>query len=208
MHLLRMLLLACAIVCCAASGDVLYPAVTPDYRIQFPQDEGAHPQFRTEWWYVTGWLERESGEPIGFQITFFRTRPGTQEDNPSRFAAKQVLFAHAAVSDPGRGRLLLGERSARAGFGLAQAKEGVLDVAIDDWSIRGTSATSYRATAVAAEFSMDLSFSTTQSPVLNGKEGFSQKSPELSNASHYYSIPQLAVSGELTIGQQHIKVTG
>ena len=70
---------------------------------------------------------------MGFQVTFFRTRPGTQEDNPSRFAAKQVLFAHAALSDPRRGKLLRGERAAREGFGLAYAQPQRLDVAIEDW---------------------------------------------------------------------------
>ena len=192
----------------AQAAEVTYPDVVPGYRIEFPRDEGAHPQFRTEWWYVTGWLERESGDPLGFQITFFRTRPGTQEDNPSRFAAKQVLFAHAAVSDPLRGRLLLGERSARAGFGLAQAAEGQLDVAIDDWSLKSIGDGRYRARAVAAEFEMDLSFEATQAPLLNGSEGFSQKSPERLNASYYYSQPQLRASGTLVIGHQRIGVHG
>ena len=36
--------------------------------------------------------------------------------NPSRFAPRQVLFAHAALSDPAIGRLLHGERAARAGL--------------------------------------------------------------------------------------------
>src|SRR6187551_2836160 len=103
MRVARVLSLACVIFCCVAAAEVVYPPVTADYAMSFPRDEGAHPQFRTEWWYVTGWLEREQGEPLGFQITFFRTRPGTQEDNPSKFAAKQILFAHAALSDPQRG---------------------------------------------------------------------------------------------------------
>ena len=65
---------------------------------------------------------REGGHPLGFQITFFRARPGIDEANPSRFAARQVLFAHAAFSDPKRGELLRDERSAREGFGLAEAR--------------------------------------------------------------------------------------
>ena len=36
----------------------------------FPADHGAHPQFRTEWWYLTGWLQDRSGAPVGFQVTF------------------------------------------------------------------------------------------------------------------------------------------
>ena len=109
-------------------GEADYPSVAPGYAIELPRDEGSHPQFRTEWWYLTGLAGDESGEPLGFQITFFRNRPGIDEENPSRFAARQVLFAHAAVSDQRRGALLRDEKSARAGFGLAEAAEGALDV--------------------------------------------------------------------------------
>ena len=86
-----------------SAADAVFPNVVPGYSIELPRDEGSHPQFRTEWWYLTGWVESESGEPFGFQVTFFRNRPGVDEDNPSRFVARQVLFAHAAVSDQRHG---------------------------------------------------------------------------------------------------------
>src|SRR5262245_22486994 len=111
-----------------------YPSVVPGYRLEFPADEGSHPAFRTEWWYVTGWLEAD-GEPLGFQVTFFRSRSANGRDNPSRFAPHQLLFAHVAVSDPRRGRLLRDEKAAREGFGLAGARTGALDVHIDDWKL-------------------------------------------------------------------------
>src|SRR5947207_12674925 len=93
--------LAFAFVPSAAwAAKVEYPQVTPR-ALEFPRDHGAHPDFRTEWWYVTGWVDG----PLGFQITFFRARPEEQSENPSSFAPRQVLFAHAALSDPKRGRL-------------------------------------------------------------------------------------------------------
>jgi predicted secreted hydrolase len=101
-----------------------YPVVRPGARFAFPREHGAHPTFRTEWWYVTGLLKTREGRDLGFQITFFRTTPKTDAANPSRFAPKQILFAHAALSDPNIGHLLHGERAARAGFGLAQARIG------------------------------------------------------------------------------------
>ena len=99
----------------AWAAGVRYPDVTPNAKLVFPHDHGAHPEFRIEWWYITGWLENS----LGFQITFFRARPEEQSANPSRFNPKQVLFAHAALSDPARGRLLHDQRAARAGFSLA-----------------------------------------------------------------------------------------
>ena len=64
-----------------------FAPVVPGYRMRFPHDEGSHPEFRLEWWYVTGWLD-EATRPLGFQITFFRARPDLKHDNPSAFAPR------------------------------------------------------------------------------------------------------------------------
>ena len=58
--------------------------------LRFPADHGAHPDFRTEWWYATGWLRLPDGSPLGFQTTFFRVRTRIGDDNPSRFAPRQL----------------------------------------------------------------------------------------------------------------------
>lgn len=189
------------------AGEAEYPAVAPGYSIELPRDAGSHPQFRTEWWYLTGWVESESGESLGFQITFFRNRPGIDEDNPSRFVARQVLFAHAAVSDPQRGALLRGEKSARAGFGLAEAAEGSLAVKIDDWSLR-QDGERYVAVAATGEFALQLDCIRVQPALLNGRNGFSQKGPQPQFASYYYSLPQLQTSGRIVIGGREHRVRG
>ena len=190
---------------CAA--EVQYPPVVPGYAIEFPRDEGSHPEFRTEWWYLTGWVATASGEPLGFQITFFRNRPGVDENNPSRFVARQVLFAHAAISDPRRGSLLHAEKSARAGFGLAEAAEGSLAVKIDDWSLR-QDGDRYTAVAKTGEFSLELECVRVQPPLLNGKDGFSQKGPQPLSASYYFSLPQLQTSGRIVSGGREQRVQG
>ena len=106
------------------AGATDYAIVTPGNPPVFPRDYGSHPDFRTEWWYVTGWLATQSGESLGFQITFFRTKPDIAADNPSAFAPRQLLIAHCAISDPKRGRLWQDQRIRRAGFGLAEAALG------------------------------------------------------------------------------------
>jgi predicted secreted hydrolase len=184
-----------------------FPEVVPGYAITFPADEGSHPTFRTEWWYVTGWLTDARGLERGFQITFFRSRPGVDESNPSRFAPTQLLFAHAAISDPTRGGLVRAERSARAGFGLAEAAEGELAVHIDEWALRKEGGV-YRISIVDGEFAFDLELRATQSPILQGEQGFSQKSPDPGFASYYYSLPQLRTKGALRIGAERHSVQG
>jgi predicted secreted hydrolase len=193
---------------------LLVPALAADYPmvergrvLEFPRDHGAHPAYRTEWWYVTGWLKTAEGQDLGFQVTFFRVRPRLGEDNPSAFAPRQILFAHAALADPRRGRLLHGERAARAGFGLAQALEANTDVRIDDWWLK-LEAGSYRSRIVATDFSLELSLAPTAPILLQGDQGFSQKAADPRHASYYYSRPRLAVSGRVERDGRAVEVSG
>ncbi len=185
-----------------------YPEVRPGVALRFPTDHGAHPQFRTEWWYVTGWLRTDAGEDLGFQVTFFRSRPETDQRNPSRFAAKQILFAHAAISDPKVGRLLHDQRAARSGFGLAEASTADTDLVIDDWSMKRSADGRFVTRAGGKAFLLDLAFAPTQAPLLQGDGGYSRKGPLPTQASHYYSLPQMAVTGTVRRGGKTLKVTG
>src|SRR5436305_3840461 len=98
-----------------AGAEVTYPQVELGVALRFPRDHGSHPAFRTEWWYVTGIIGQPDAE-LGVQITFFRSRPGVAESGNSRFMPRELLFAHAAIALPDRGRLLSDQRAAREGF--------------------------------------------------------------------------------------------
>jgi len=204
--------LALALVPVLAAGPLVvqgqgeYPRVLRGASLQFPRDHGSHPQFRNEWWYITGWL-RAGGRELGMQITFFRNRPRVAEDSPSRFAPRQLLFAHAALSIPDGGRLLSDQRSARAGFGLAEAAEGRTDVSIEDWSLKAVDA-GYTAEVSARDFRYALRFETRQPPLLQGESGFSRKGPDPAQASYYYSLPHLAVKGRVFVQGRDLEVTG
>lgn len=175
-----------------------YPPVVAGHALHLPADYGAHPDFRTEWWYVTGWLQTSAGDSLGFQATFFRSRPALDQTNPSRFAPKELLFAHVAISDPALGRLRHDQRAARAGFGLAQALAGNTGVHIGSWSLKRDSTGVYHTAVQARDFTFELTLKPTRPLLLEGDEGYSQKGPLPLQASYYYSEPQLAVSGALT----------
>src|SRR5512138_3087548 len=59
----------------SASLAADFPDVVPGYAITFPADEGSHPTFRTEWWYVTGWLTDARGLERGFRLRSFAVDP-------------------------------------------------------------------------------------------------------------------------------------
>jgi len=203
-RLLLALLLA-AVYTLAAAVD--YPSVVAGRPLSFPRDYGSHPDFRNEWWYVTGWAKDAQGRDYGFQVTFFRHRPGVAEDSPSAFAPRQLLFAHVALTDAAGGRLHHDQRAARGGFGLAEAQREDTAVWIGDWSLRRDGET-YRTRVEAGDFALALDFRPTQAPLPEGKGGYSRKGPLPRQASYYYSLPHLAVSGRVAVAGQEREVTG
>jgi predicted secreted hydrolase len=192
----------------AQAAAPVYDPVTPGKTLQFPRDYGAHPGHRTEWWYVTGWLETPERKPLGFQVTFFRSRTGTDPANPSAFAPKQLIIGHAALSDPALGRLAHDQRSAREGFGLAYAKTGNTDVKLDDWSMRRAPDGHYDVVVRSGELNFTLRLAPTQPPMLQGENGFSRKGKQPEHASYYYSEPQLKVSGRVAHAGRTVAVSG
>ena len=190
------------------------PPPLPRRVLTFPRDHGAHPDFRTEWWYVTGHARAGSGaqaREFGFQVTFFRSRVEATQGMASAFAAKQLLFAHAAVTDVQGQRLWHDQRMARAGFGVAEARETDGGLTLRDWSLArmaGDTGAAWQARVPGRDFSLDLRFEPTQALLLQGDQGLSRKGPEPAQASYYYSVPQLATSGRLTVRGHSADVSG
>ncbi|MCX7246217.1 MAG: carotenoid 1,2-hydratase [Burkholderiales bacterium] len=174
--------------------------------LQFPRDLGSHPDYAIEWWYLTGRLLARERE-FGFQLTFFRSRVPATQNMTSAFAAKQLVFAHAAVTDVAGRKLWHDQRIAREGFGIAQASQSDTDIRLRDWSLR-RAGTRYQAKAVAGDFSFDLGLNETQTILLQGDRGLSRKGPQPEQSSYYYSLPQLQVSGTLGLGKNSLPVQG
>jgi predicted secreted hydrolase len=208
----RRLLLACfasasfAKAASSAKATEGMPEAKEAARLSFPRDCGAHLAYRTEWWYLTGLLDPPAGsrEPrLGVQLTFFRIHPPIDPDNPSRFAAHQLVLAHAAIADPRRGALLHEERIARAGFGIASVSEVDTEVEVDHWRLAREAATGvYRGQARGAQFALELTAAPTQPPLPQGEDGYSRKGPAGADgvpASLYYSEPQLALQARIQI---------
>ena len=199
---------------CGLSSQATAPgftAVTPlpaGAALRFPADYGAHPDYKTEWWYVTGWLKTGDGKPLGFQVTFFRSATEHDRANPSKFAPRQLIIGHAAVSDPANGKLLHDQRSAREGFDIAYAKVGDADVKLDDWRMTRTADGGYTIHVDGASFALNLKLAPSQPVLPQGDRGYSRKGPRPEQASYYYSEPQLTTTGTVTRGGKAVAVTG
>ena len=195
-----------AMAAAAGIGLTGSASALPVKTLVFPRDRGSHPDFRTEWWYVTG--QAQSGNrQFGFQLTFFRSRIEGTQGMTSKFAAKQLLFAHAAITDVEGKKLWHDQRISRDGFGLALASEADMSIKLRDWSLQGKGA-QYSADLPAADFGLKLQFTETQPVLLQGKQGLSRKGPDEKQASYYYSQPQLATSGSLRLKNQTFDIKG
>ena len=181
----------------------------------FPADHGPHTAFRTEWWYWTGNLRAAGpgGAPrrFGFQLTFFRTALApTVPPRGSAWAARDVYLAHLALSDVEGGRFHARDRSARGALDLAGASTSPFRVWVGNWAAGLGAADGWPLHLRAGEkdFGIDLTLSAGKPPVLQGERGLSRKSAEPGNASYYYSLTRMPVTGTVELGAQAFPVEG
>jgi predicted secreted hydrolase len=198
-----------------------FARVTGPRAFRFPDDHGAHPEYRTEWWYFTGNVESANGRRFGYQLTLFRNAlAASPPDLASEWATNQVWMGHLAVTDVDS-RVFHGfERFARGAAGLAGARAAPLHVWLEDWSIAAspdviaadTAAAGatpdgtfpWRLRAVENGTGIDLLVTPVKPIVLQGEAGYSRKGADTGNASHYYSFTRFATTGSVFIdGTRH-----
>jgi len=183
-------------------------ALTP-HAFAFPADHGPHPEFRNEWWYVTGNLDDEDGRRFGFELTFFRfALSPTLPASSSAWRTKQVYIAHLAVTDAEDEQFYVARRYSRGAVGLAGAQVEPFRVWIDNWEVVERSSDAWRLRANDDAFGIDVELAPLKLPVLHGIDGLSQKSADRGNASYYYSITRLQTEGRLRIGKREYTVSG
>lgn len=201
-----------------------YARATEVPSFRWPADHGSHPEYRNEWWYLTGNLQASSGERFGLHVTFFRSSLTPEpRERGSAWGSSQLYMAHLAISDLDGKRYLHAERFARGALGLAGATlaselepDGVVQVWLRDWrmTIQGNERPTLTLLADAPAddkhpaFGVDLRFDSSKPVVLNGDRGLSQKGSQEGNASLYYALTRLATKGQLTIGDQRFTITG
>ena len=201
----------------SGQGTDGYAVADSPRTFHFPADHGPHPEYRNEWWYVTGNLDGASGERFGFELTLFRFSlvPGSQlvalAGDASAWRTNQVIIGHFAVTDVDGRDFRVAQRYSRASLGLAGASATPFRVWLEDWSIGEYSPGrpgTWRLAASDDGVTLSLILEPQTSPVLQGNGGLSQKSDESGNASYYYSVPRLKSEGTLQIDDRTYVVSG
>lgn len=177
----------------------------------FPEDFGAHNDFRTEWWYFTGNLDDDTSRSFGYQLTFFRFRP-TAMDTPgeSAWRSQQLYMAHFALSDIESNQQYAFERFSRAALGLAGASSHQYHVWLDNWSAKSEQASGFplQLQAEQQDIAIDFILERGKPMVLQGDRGLSKKNSQPGGASYYYSFTRMPTTGTVTVNNQRFEVKG
>jgi predicted secreted hydrolase len=200
------------IMAALSGGDTEgYEKADRPIELSFPEDHGAHPGFRNEWWYFTGNLYDEYGRRFGYQLTFFRIALSPiEEDRESSWATNQVYMAHFAISDTANHELYCFDLLNRAALGLAGFQDEGFELNVEDWYIIGTGEGDFpwQLYATNDDITLSIEVNPLKGIVLEGDNGLSRKSLDESNASYYYSITRLYTEGYIEIDSQRFDVSG
>jgi predicted secreted hydrolase len=179
-----------------SAADTWQQAVGPR-TWSFPRDHGAHPEFRTEWWYFTGNLRDGAGNRYGYQLTFFRQGVRLKPANPGNpWSLRDIYPAHFALTDVRNGSFRFAEQVTRSGPGLSGAATDGMNVWNLGWSARMKGGSiMLHARHEGMELSLELE--PRKPLVLQGEKGLSRKGPGEGQASYYYSFTDLVTKGTI-----------
>jgi predicted secreted hydrolase len=184
-----------------------YRTARPGYGYEFPRDHFNHPDFQTEWWYYTGNLKSADGRRFGFELTFFRHGISRDPAKAATWDLKDLYIAHLALSDLDGGKFYHAERTNRSGPGIAAVSESLGRVWNGNWQIQWRGKDQVLS-AIDERFRLHLTLHPEKTPVIHGENGVSQKTQGPGRASHYISLPRLASSGAIELGNKKFEVSG
>lgn len=201
----------------SSSADPGFARALVPRLFQFPQDDGPHPQFQTEWWYWTGNLENAEKRHFGYQLTFFRRalRPQSRRSHSqsaSPWASQGIYFGHFTISDVHTQSFYDSERFSRGNKALAGVQAAPFAIWLDNWQVKQTAPNQHHLSAQSVahmtDYRIDLNLSSLKPTALQGQNGLSQKSALKGNASYYYSRSRLDSVGQIKIGKESFQVKG
>ena len=180
------------------------PKYTPDdfrvardgYQFVFPRDHGNHPDFKTEWWYVTGHLiDKANGDRYGYQLTFFRqASPKNKWRGNSSWQSDQIFMAHAAITNESEKSFVHEEKLNRGGI-LANSKIGDLDVFNESWFMKRIPSGDVDLEMSVKNIELRLKLKPMTSLVTFGENGVSKKGDDPTASSHYLTYPRMQSEG-------------
>ena len=161
-------------------------------QVHFPEDEGAHPESRMEWWYLNTTVSDNEDHQYTAMLAYFR--PSLKILSIADLEANNFYQEVPTIPE-----LMV----ARPNYA-----EGSLDLRWDDYDRwYRTDENSYRYSLKAKGDTIGFSFDLAQDkePLMVGGDGLIDWTE---GSTYYYSLTRLQVKGQLEIDGERIDVTG
>lgn len=211
----------------AASADEAFPRPPPAWQFEFPADHGAHAEYRTEWWYLSGTLTEAGSEDAGrLGVQWLLVRVGLRADgrqteptvqNESAWSTSQVYAALFSISEPFGKGLRTGSRMSRGALGLAGAAGGPVRVWVEDWRLTGVGDAGapeifeMRTDTEGLELELELEAAkqtlTARDAAAPGERPATPGSGPAA-PFQFYTLPRMTARGTLTADGRRIDVAG
>jgi predicted secreted hydrolase len=185
--------------------------VQDPWNYQFPADHGAHSQFRTEWWYLTGSVNDDRGHRLGLQLVLMRLGlTAKPQRRSSHWAATEIYAGLFSISDPVDGRLRSYQRSSRAALGLAGTETQPMQVWLENWRLAQSPSGKYALdrTARIASDDLNLDLKLLNRKPLVDANAIREQRPAVPAPFYFYVQPRLRAEGTLRLDKQQTALDG
>jgi predicted secreted hydrolase len=184
----------------------------PYQTLVFPRDHGSHPDFKIEWWYLTGHLQADSERAFGFQVTFFRFAGPIDKVYPDSpyFGQSHIHSTQVALTDIETGEFYFDERLDRNGWDAFASEEG-LDLKHGPWTMKMIDESTETIDVrfhIRDKAALNLQMSPTKPKVIFGPDGTSRKGSDPAARSYYITFTRMAVFGDLKIDGETLDISG
>ena len=170
--------------------------------VELPRDLYAHAEAQTEWWYYTGHMLTEGGDPFGFELVFFKRRTDLDRFGvvPLRLVANPLYLAHFALTDEARSLFRYEHRkSANGPFDRPALMSGTnYQLKLGDWSVRESGGRHLLRASLGDDLIFEAALVPSKPPVLNGHEQRGVSFKDHNEASRYFSYTRMAAEGRIT----------
>lgn len=155
-------------------------------QVHLPEDEGAHPEVLTEWWYGNFGLTDSKGRQYGAMVAYFNA--GLRILSICDLEAKR--FHHEVA------------------FSTPECAQGILDVrwgSDDRWFRNNPDELTYHLHSHGNEIGLDLDLDSQKPPLLVGGNGLVEWP---FGSSYYYSLTRLQAKGQIILSGEAIEIQG
>lgn len=164
-------------------------------QVHFPEDEGAHPEYGHEWWYLNSTLTDTKGKEYTAMVCFFN--PPIRIFSMSDVETETFYHEVPSLQD-----LITTE------YDYAEGTLNLYWNDTDRWYRTESDSLSYSLEVIGENIGLDFNLVSQKEPLLVGGDGLVEWKDGIDASTHYYSLTRLRIDGAIEISGETIDVEG